>query len=601
VTLSSGRIDPGTAFGPFWIERRLSPTGATERHIARSAEGDRVVLELFAPDAGTGAARARLVREIRALAAIDHRHLARVRSAGENDGHLWIATEYVQGTDLARQLVERGTPSLETAVGYVVQAAAGLVVAHGAGIVHRDLTPSKLRLARDGRVVVVGFGIATHRPDRRTAGDAPEGIAATPYVAPEQIEHELADERSDVWALGCILYELLAGEPPFGRGAPGTTEAILRDEPQWADRIVGPVVHVISACLRKSSFARVGTTRELLGLLRDVAEGPHAHAGAAHAASGERALSSSRRSSARPSARPSVPPPAVAVSPSTRPSSPPRMPSAPRAVPGATRLGSRPASRPPSRPAQGSSSPPPSRPATFPPSMPQTLPPVIPPSFAPSFPPSVPPSLPPVAGPSASRPPLGLGRVKGTAVRAGLAWYSATYGAPVLARVASLASPELHGMLRLRDPEFGIMPSGWYDTAAIGELLELLDRAATPADSDAMLGKLAQAIAQDNVTGVYRSLFRLVSSPPMLEAHAQRVWRTYIDEGTLVVQIPGRGSFEAQVTGWTRHHGAVCRFLRPLVEHLLRAVGYTALVVDRTRCVGEGDACCTFEGNWMAG
>ncbi len=203
--------------------------------------------------------------------------------------------------------------------------------------------------------------------------------------------------------------------------------------------------------------------------------------------------------------------------------------------------------------------------------------------------------------PTLSRPPVGLGRVKGTAVRAGLTWYASTYGPSVLARLGSLASPELRVMLRLEDPELGIMPSSWYDTAAIGELLDLLDRAATPSDSDALMSKLAQAIAQDNVTGVYRSLFRLVARPAMLEAHAQRVWRTYIDEGTLTVHVPAPGTLEAQVDGWSRHHVAVCRFLRPLFEHLLRAVGYTALVVDRVRCVGEGDGCCAFEGSWVAG
>jgi serine/threonine-protein kinase len=593
VSLSSVRIDPGTAFGPYLIERGVSPSGGTARHVARREDGERVVLEIFEPDSGTGAARARLVREIRALAAIDHKNLARVRAAGENDGRLWIATEYVQGTDLARVLAERGSQLAESAISYVAQAAEGLAAAHGAGIVHRDLTPSKLRLSREGRVVVVGFGIATHRPDKRDPSDAHEVLATTAYVAPEQIEHDLADERSDVWALGCILYELLSGVAPFGRGGRETTEAILRDEPPWSERVSGPVVHVISACLRKSSFARVGTMREMLGLLRDVADGPYLSSG--YAAS-DRPQSSSRRASVRPSARPSAPATAGPSVERARTSSPPRMPSAPRVapvVPVATRLGSRPPSHPPSRP--------PSRPATFPPSMPATIAPAIPPSFAPSFPPSVPPSLPPLGGTMPSRPPLGLGRVKGTAVRAGLAWYASTYGASVLSRVASLASPELHATLRLQDPEFGIMPSGWYDTAVIGELLELLDRAAVPADSEILLGKLAHAIAQDNVTGVYRSLFRLVSSPAMLEAHAQRVWRTYIDEGTLTVRIPSPGELEAQVVGWSRHNVAVCRFLRPLVEHLLRSVGYTALVVDRTRCVGDGDACCAFEGNWVTG
>jgi predicted hydrocarbon binding protein len=200
-----------------------------------------------------------------------------------------------------------------------------------------------------------------------------------------------------------------------------------------------------------------------------------------------------------------------------------------------------------------------------------------------------------------SRPPVSLGRVKGTAIRAGLAWYEATYGSAALSNVATLASPELQAAIRLHEQDFGIMPSGWYDTAVIGELLGLLDRVASTDDSDSLLSKIARAIARDNVTGVYRSLFRLVASPAMLEAHAQRVWRTYIDEGTLSVAVSAPGSLEAQVTGWSRHDAAVCRFLRPLIENLLREVGYTAMVVDRTRCVADGDPCCAFEGSWVAG
>jgi serine/threonine-protein kinase len=208
VNLPSARIDPGTAVGPYLIERALSPTGATARHLARSEDGERVVVEVFDAQArsvghpGAGSARARLVREIRALAAIDNRHVVRVRGSGETDGRLWIATEYVPGTDLGRIVAERGPQILDVAVSYLIQAAEGLAAAHGAGIVHRDLTPAKLRVTREGTVIVVGFGIATHRPDMRDMSDSAEPIAETPYVAPEQIEHDLADERSDVWAIG---------------------------------------------------------------------------------------------------------------------------------------------------------------------------------------------------------------------------------------------------------------------------------------------------------------------------------------------------------------------------------------------------------------
>jgi hypothetical protein len=191
------------------------------------------------------------------------------------------------------------------------------------------------------------------------------------------------------------------------------------------------------------------------------------------------------------------------------------------------------------------------------------------------------------------------GRIKGTAIRAGVAWFGETYGEVALERVVDLASPELRALLRPGDPVFGLIASGWYDTLIIGELLELVERVAAPADSPAFLSRVAEAIARDNVGGVYRALFRLVASPPLLEANAQRVWHTYIDEGTMSVSLGAPGCFEARVRGWSRHHPAVCRMLRAMLESLLRAVGYTALTVERTQCVGFGDVCCVFEGSWV--
>ena len=190
------------------------------------------------------------------------------------------------------------------------------------------------------------------------------------------------------------------------------------------------------------------------------------------------------------------------------------------------------------------------------------------------------------------------GRIKGTAIRAGVAWFGDTYGSTGLERIVDLASPELLALLRPGDPGFGLIASGWYDTLLIGELLELVERVAAPADSEAFQGRVAEAIARDNVGGVYRALFRLIASPPMLAANAQRVWRTYVDEGTMTVTLGQRGTFEARVTGWSRHHPAVCRSLRSMLEAILRAIGYTALVVERTECVALGDACCAFEGMW---
>jgi hypothetical protein len=191
------------------------------------------------------------------------------------------------------------------------------------------------------------------------------------------------------------------------------------------------------------------------------------------------------------------------------------------------------------------------------------------------------------------------GRIKGTAIRAGVAWFGEAYGDAALERVVELSSPELRALLRPGDPVFGLIASGWYDTLLIGELLELVEHVAAPADPLIFGGRVADAIARDNVGGVYRALFRLVASPPLLEANAQRVWHTYIDEGTLSVSLGAPGSFEARVRGWSRHHPAVCRMLRAMLESLLRAVGYTALVVERTQCAALGDPCCAFDGNWV--
>jgi len=189
--------------------------------------------------------------------------------------------------------------------------------------------------------------------------------------------------------------------------------------------------------------------------------------------------------------------------------------------------------------------------------------------------------------------------VKGTALRAGVAWFGETYGEPGLCRVVELASPGLAQILRKDDFAFGIIASGWYETALVGELLSLIERVASPADTEAFAAKVAEAIARDNVNGVYRALFRLVASPPLLEANSQRVWRTYVDEGTLTVNLKGPGAFEARVRGWIHHDAAVCRMITFMIERLLRAVGYPGLVVERTECVSDGDPHCTFEGNWL--
>jgi hypothetical protein len=190
--------------------------------------------------------------------------------------------------------------------------------------------------------------------------------------------------------------------------------------------------------------------------------------------------------------------------------------------------------------------------------------------------------------------------MKGAAVRAVIAWFGETYGGDdVWARVLDRCSPELRSILRLGDPALGVIASGWYPTPLAGELIDVLGQLAAPADAHEFVARLGAAIARDNVTGVYRALFRLVASPTLLEANAQRVWQTYFDEGTLTITTPAAGCFEGRVRGWSRHHPSVCRAMGPLLEHALRSVGYAGLVVARPHCVAQGDSRCAFDGRWV--
>jgi hypothetical protein len=191
------------------------------------------------------------------------------------------------------------------------------------------------------------------------------------------------------------------------------------------------------------------------------------------------------------------------------------------------------------------------------------------------------------------------GRLKGTAVRTGLLWFAEKHGMETMSRLWARSSPELRAMVRLDDPSFGIVASGWYETHLVGELLTVLEEAAAADDVEAWANSLAEAIAKDNVGGVYRSLFRLITTPAMLEQNAQRVWRTYCDEGILIARAPRAGEIQLEVRYWTHHHAHACRLVGYAIQHVLRAVGYDALVIERTQCVAEGDAACAFEGIYL--
>jgi serine/threonine protein kinase len=529
------KIDPGCAVGPYVVERRLAQGGMSVLFLAHDEQLARqVVLKVVPDDLSTSSSRARLMREARALASVDHPGVVRVYGTGDHLGTPWIAMEYVRGTDLKRVLAERGPVAPDRALRWIVLACEALAAAHDAGVIHRDLKPSNILLTEGDQITIVDFGIAKRR-DQAQSGDvltSQRELLGTPaYLSPEQLEHGIADERSDVWALGCVLYELVVGNPPFGKGGSATTmAAILRDEPIYPSHLPSPVVQLIGGCLRKSSFARIGSARELASLAKDVSSAPldvvpeltRASARATPSAMPVRTSEPPARHSSRVPVRGSTPPPGMRSSARVRASQP---------------VGSMRAAL--------------------------------------------------------------SGRIKGTAIRAGLQWYAHTYGDRAMTGIFDRATPDLRAMLRPTDAAFGIIASGWYDVQLVGELLELMEQTAADDDLEAYTNALTQAIAKDNVGGIYRSLFKLVSTPSMLEANVQRVWRTYCDEGTFVARVPTTGQMSAEIRGWVHHHPTVCRVVGSMMQNVLRAVGYQALIIERTQCVSSGDAYCAFEGLYL--
>jgi serine/threonine-protein kinase len=220
---------PGTVVaGKYRIERLLGEGGMGWVVVAMHLHLEQRVALKFMREAlvsDSTEAGPRFLREARAAARIQSEHVARVSDFGTfENGAPYLVMEYLEGQDLESLLNSQGALSIELAVGYAMQACEGLAEAHAAGIVHRDLKPANLFLARrsDGsvRVKLLDFGIsklaaATGAPEVRMTST--QALMGSPlYMAPEQMRSSKnVDGRADIWSMGVILYEMLAGRPPF--------------------------------------------------------------------------------------------------------------------------------------------------------------------------------------------------------------------------------------------------------------------------------------------------------------------------------------------------------------------------------------------------
>jgi predicted ATPase len=279
-------LAPGTTLGRYTVRRPLGAGGMGEVYLAFDPELERAVaLKILPADLAGDAGRvARFVREAKAASALNHPNILTVFDAGTHDDTRFLVTEFVDGRTL-RTWLDEGRPDVQQILDVVAQAASALSAAHEAGIVHRDVKPENLMLRRDGLVKVLDFGIAklTATPSLDTGASTaaqatkPGAVLGTVrYMSPEQASGAAVDARSDVWSLGVVLYELVAGRPPFAGASPiATLAAILERDPEPIERVAthapASLVGVVERALRKRPDERTASAAELVAEIRRIA------------------------------------------------------------------------------------------------------------------------------------------------------------------------------------------------------------------------------------------------------------------------------------------------------------------------------------------
>ena len=211
--------------------------------------------------------RTRFQKEARVAASIDHPNVVTVFDSGEVDGKLFISMALIEGPSVRELIAAEGSVKPKRAVAILAQSAAGLDAAHAAGLVHRDVKPSNILLSiRHDRALITDFGIAKAR-DASNSTNTGVVMGTLRYVAPEQIQGGKVDARSDVYSLGAVLYEMLAGHPPFEKEtAAATMWAHLNEAPPQASAAKGvpkSVDSVIAKAMAKDPAERYATPPEL--------------------------------------------------------------------------------------------------------------------------------------------------------------------------------------------------------------------------------------------------------------------------------------------------------------------------------------------------
>jgi eukaryotic-like serine/threonine-protein kinase len=272
-------LPSGTKLGPYVVQSLIGAGGGGEVYRARDASLKRDVAIKVLP-ASFSRDHDRLRRfqlEAEAAAALNHPNILSIHAIGQQDGSSYVVTELLEGETL-RQRLQHGALKRREAIDIAIQVAKGLAAAHEKGIAHRDLKPENLFLAKDDHIKILDFALAKlmqagSGSDGPTVAfrdqtDAGRVLGTVGYMSPEQVRGEPADARSDIFALGCVLHEMLTGKRAFHKPtAVETMNAILNEDPPAPSQItrnISPALQrLLHRCLEKPPDRRFQSASDL--------------------------------------------------------------------------------------------------------------------------------------------------------------------------------------------------------------------------------------------------------------------------------------------------------------------------------------------------
>ncbi|MCL6501328.1 MAG: protein kinase [Pirellulales bacterium] len=290
------RLAINSQLGPYQILAFVGSGGMGEVYRARDSRLEREVAIKVLPEAYAEDAQAvgRFFREMRAVAALSHPNIVTIFDIGTEGGLAYAVMELLHGQTLRRR-TQQGLLEWPRAVEIGQGLAEGLSAAHAKGIVHRDIKPENVFLTEDGGVKILDFGLARLQSHGGSAGVGASLLATQPgmllgtvaYMSPEQVRGTVADARSDIFSLGCVLYEMVAGQRPFVGGSAGETMAsILHASPaelsQSGQHRPAELDRLIMRCLHKEPARRWQTMREVAQALRQLGQGALGGRGDSH-------------------------------------------------------------------------------------------------------------------------------------------------------------------------------------------------------------------------------------------------------------------------------------------------------------------------------